>query len=58
LAGGQNIWSLKITADYSFSKKPYGYILLWPFISQSSDIDVHSHSNIRSGFTLRYNFGN
>jgi cell surface protein SprA len=40
LAGGQNIWSLKLTADYSFSKK----ILLSSImiIFQSSYIDVIS----------------
>jgi hypothetical protein len=41
LAGGQNIWSLKLTADYSFSKT-LRYLLLWSFIFQSSYIDVIS----------------
>ena len=58
LAGGQNLWSLKITADYSFSKNLtaifyYDHAFSKPVISTSFPL-----TNIRSGFTLRYNFGN
>jgi hypothetical protein len=34
LAGGQNIWSLKLTADYS-SVKTLRLYSLWPFISKA-----------------------
>lgn len=58
LAAGQNIWSLKLTADYSFSKNLtaifyYDHSFSKAVISTSFPI-----TNIRSGFTLRYNFGN
>lgn len=58
LAGGQNIWSIKFTADYSFSKNLtaifyYDHSFSKAVISTSFPI-----TNIRSGFTLRYNFGN
>jgi hypothetical protein len=58
LSGGQNIWSAKLTADYSFSKNftaifYYDHSFSKPVISTSFPI-----TNIRGGFTLRYNFGN
>ena len=58
LAGGQNLWSLKISADYSFSKNLtaifyYDHAFSKPVISTSFPL-----TNIRSGFTIRYNFGN
>ncbi|MBK0370252.1 T9SS outer membrane translocon Sov/SprA [Flavobacterium agrisoli] len=58
LAAGQNIWSLKLTADYAFSKNLtaifyYDHSFSKAVISTSFPI-----TNIRSGFTLRYNFGN
>ncbi len=58
ISGGQNLWSLKLTADYSFSKNLtaifyYDHSFSKPVISTSFPL-----LNIRSGFTLRYNFGN
>ncbi len=58
LSGGQNIWSLRLTADYSFSKNLtiiffYDHSFSKPVISTSFPT-----TNIRSGFTMRYNFGN
>ena len=58
LGGGQNIWSVKFTADYSFSKNLtaifyYDHSFSKPVISTSYPL-----TNIRTGFTLRYNFGN
>lgn len=58
LGGGQNIWSAKLTADYSFSKNLtaiffYDHSFSKPVISTSFPL-----TNIRTGFTLRYNFGN
>ncbi len=58
LAGGQNLWSAKLTADYAFSKQLtmiffYDHMFSKAVISTSFPI-----TNIRTGFTLRYNFGN
>ena len=58
LSGGQNLWSAKLTADYSFSKNLtaifyYDHSFSKAVISTSFPI-----TNIRAGFTLRYNFGN
>jgi cell surface protein SprA len=58
LGGGQNIWSAKLTADYSLSKNLtaiffYDHSFSKPVISTSFPL-----TNIRTGFTIRYNFGN
>jgi cell surface protein SprA len=58
LAGGQNLWSAKLTADYAFSKQLtmifyYDHMFTKAVISTSFPM-----TNIRTGFTLRYNFGN
>ncbi|WP_442902381.1 T9SS outer membrane translocon Sov/SprA [Flavobacterium sp.] len=58
LGGGQNIWSAKLTADYSLSKNLtaiffYDHSFSKPVISTSFPL-----TNIKAGFTLRYNFGN
>jgi cell surface protein SprA len=58
LGGGQNIWSVKLTSDYSLSKNLtiiffYDHSFSKPVISTAFPL-----TNIRSGFTLRYNFGN
>ena len=58
IGGGQNIWSAKLTADYSFSKNLtaiffYDHSFSKPVISTSFPL-----TNIKAGFTLRYNFGN
>ena len=58
LAGGQNIVSAKLTGDYAFSKNLttlffFDYSFSKAVISTSFPI-----TNIRSGLTLRYNFGN
>ena len=58
LSGGQNMWMGKITADYSFSKNLtlifyYDHSFSKAVISTSFPI-----TNIRGGFTIRYNFGN
>jgi cell surface protein SprA len=58
LGGGQNIVSAKITADYNFSKNLttiffFDYSFSKAVISTSFPL-----TSIRSGFTIRYNFGN
>lgn len=58
LGGGQDIWSGKLTADYALSKN----LTIIFFYDHSFSKSVISTSfpltNIRSGFTMRYNFGN
>ena len=58
LAGGQNIWSLKLTADYSFSKNLTAIFYYDHSFSEAVISTAFPLTNIRSGFTIRYNFGN
>ena len=58
LAGGQNIWSLKLTADYAFSKNLTAIFYYDHSFSKAVISTTFPLTNIRSGFTLRYNFGN
>ncbi len=58
LAGGQNLWSLKLTADYSFSKNLTAIFYYDHAFSKAVISTSFPLTNIRSGFTLRYNFGN
>ncbi|OCB74520.1 cell surface protein SprA [Flavobacterium crassostreae] len=58
LAGGQNIWALKFTADYSFSKNLTAIFYYDHSFSKAVISTSFPLTNIRSGLTLRYNFGN
>ena len=58
LAGGQDMWSIKFTADYSFSKNLTAIFFYDHQFSQAVISTSFPITNIRSGFTLRYNFGN
>ncbi|CAM3492693.1 Gliding motility protein SprA N-terminal domain-containing protein [Flavobacterium longum] len=58
LAGGQNIWSAKLTADYSFSKNLTAIFYYDHQFSKAVISTSFPMTNIRAGFTLRYNFGN
>ncbi|MCD0472776.1 cell surface protein SprA [Flavobacterium sp. EDS] len=58
LAAGQNIWSVKITADYSFSKNLTAIFYYDHSFSKAVISTLYPLTNIRSGFTIRYNFGN
>jgi cell surface protein SprA len=58
LAAGQNIWSLKLTADYAFSKNLTAIFYYDHSFSKAVISTSFPLTNIRSGFTLRYNFGN
>jgi cell surface protein SprA len=58
LAAGQNIWSVKITADYSFSKNLTAIFYYDHSFSKAVISTTYPLTNIRSGFTIRYNFGN
>ena len=58
LGGGQNIWSAKLTADYSFSKNLTAIFFYDHSFSKAVISTSFPLTNIRGGFTLRYNFGN
>jgi cell surface protein SprA len=58
LGGGQNIWSFKLTADYSFSKNLTAILYYDHSFSKAVISTSFPLTNIRGGFTLRYNFGN
>ena len=58
LGGGQDIWSVKLTADYSFSKNLTAIFFYDHSFSKAVISTSFPLTNIRSGFTLRYNFGN
>ena len=58
LGGGQNMWSAKFTADYAFSRN-FTVILYYDHSFSKAVISTaYPITNIRAGFTLRYNFGN
>jgi cell surface protein SprA len=58
LGGGQDIWSIKLTADYAFSKNLTAIFYYDHSFSKAVISTAYPLTNIRSGFTLRYNFGN
>jgi cell surface protein SprA len=58
LSGGQNIWSAKLTADYAFSKNLTAIFFYDHTFSKAVISTAFPLTNIRAGFTLRYNFGN
>ena len=58
LGGGQNIWSAKLTADYSFSKNLTAIFYYDHSFSKAVISTSFPLTNIRAGFTIRYNFGN
>jgi cell surface protein SprA len=58
LAGGQNIWSFKLTSDYSLSKNLTAIFYYDHSFSKAVISTSFPMTNIRGGFTLRYNFGN
>jgi cell surface protein SprA len=58
LGGGQDIWSIKFTAQYAFSKNLSAIFYYDHSFSKAVISTAYPLTNIRSGFTLRYNFGN
>ena len=58
LAGGQNLWSLTVKADYSFSKNLTAIFYYDHSFSKAVISTSFPMTNVRSGLTLRYNFGN
>ncbi|MFV8352832.1 cell surface protein SprA [Flavobacterium sp. XS2P14] len=58
LAGGQNIWSITVKADYAFSKNLTAIFYYDHSFSKAVISTSFPLTNIRSGITIRYNFGN
>lgn len=55
---GQTIWGIKYSADYAFSKNLTGIFYFDYSFSEYAISTAFPQTTIRSGFTLRYNFGN
>jgi len=55
---GQTIWGLKYTADYAFTKNLTAIFYFDYTFSEYEISTAFPQTTIRSGFTLRYNFGN
>ena len=58
LGGGQNIWTGRLTADYAFSKNLTAIFFYDHMFSKAVISTSFPMTNIRTGFTMRYNFGN
>ena len=58
ITSGQSLWSGKLTADYAFSKNLTGIFYFDYTFSEYAISTAFPQTTIRSGITLRYNFGN
>ncbi|MGB1307513.1 MAG: cell surface protein SprA [Oceanihabitans sp.] len=58
ITSGQSLWSAKFTADYAFSKNLTGIFYFDYTFSEYAISTAFPQTTIRSGLTLRYNFGN
>ena len=58
VTAGQTLWSLKYSADYAFSKNLTGIFYFDYTFSEYAISTAFPQTTIRSGLTLRYNFGN
>ena len=58
VTSGQTIWGLKYSADYAFSKNLTGLFYFDYSFSEYAISTAFPQTTIRSGFTIRYNFGN
>lgn len=58
VTSGQTIWNLKFNADYSFTKNLTGIFYFDYSFSEYAISTSFPQTTIRSGITLRYNFGN
>ncbi|MCK8481939.1 cell surface protein SprA [Psychroserpens algicola] len=55
---GQTIWGLKYTADYAFTKNLTAIFYFDYTFSEYEISTAFPQTTVRTGFTLRYNFGN
>ena len=58
VTAGQDIWSLSFTADYALTKNLTALLYYDHSFSEYATSTAFPQTNIRSGITLRYNFGN
>lgn len=58
VTAGQDIYGLKLTADYALSKNLTALFFYDHTFSQYSISTAFPQTTIRGGFTVRYNFGN
>lgn len=58
VTAGQTLWSLKFTADYALSRNLTALFYYDHTFSKFAVSTAFPQTTIRSGFTLRYNFGN
>ena len=58
VSAGQTIWSMRYAADYAFSKNLTAIFFFDYAFSEYAISTAFPQTTIRSGFTLRYNFGN
>lgn len=58
ITAGQDIWSLSFTADYALTKNLTTLLYYDHSFSQFATSNAFPQTTIRSGITLRYNFGN
>jgi len=58
VTAGQTIWGAKFTADYAFSKNLTGIFYFDYTFSDFAISTSFPQTSLRSGITLRYNFGN
>ncbi|GAA4800182.1 cell surface protein SprA [Litoribaculum gwangyangense] len=58
ITSGQTIWGLKYSADYAFSKNLTGIFYFDYTFSDYAISTAFPQTTIRSGITIRYNFGN
>ncbi|NQX86080.1 MAG: cell surface protein SprA [Flavobacteriaceae bacterium] len=58
VTSGQTVWNLKYTADYAFSRNLTGIFYFDYMFSEYAISTAFPQTTIRSGITLRYNFGN
>ncbi|MCC9042661.1 cell surface protein SprA [Myroides sp. M-43] len=56
--GGQDMWSLRLTADYMLSRNLTAIFFYDHSFSKAVISTMYPITNIRAGFTMRYNFGN
>ncbi|NJY64145.1 cell surface protein SprA [Salinimicrobium sp. CDJ15-81-2] len=58
VTAGQDIWAINFTADYALSKNLTALVYYDHTFSEYAISTAYPQTTIRSGITLRYNFGN
>lgn len=58
IGGGLDRWEVRLTGEYNFSKNFTGIFYYTHNFSKAVISTMFPITNIRTGFTLRYNFGN